>query len=142
MLFVDTGVRADAPSIPGAACHIEDLRVILVPRDESDGRRSYDSAHELFHALTWDAMRPNRRESNALSDRPRARREGQLANRFTAALLMPQSSLDRLPDADRLADVGHLADAAAQLRVVPTALAWRLYNRIDDDVRRALMAEH
>ena len=143
VLFVDTADPSEEHSISGATCHLDDLRVILVARNESEGRRFYDLAHELFHALTWDAMEPDHRESNSFEERVRVKRVEQLANNFAAALLMPRASLEHLLDRRRLSDVAHLAQAAAQLRVAPTALAWRLYNLkwIGDDVRRALMAE-
>jgi Zn-dependent peptidase ImmA (M78 family) len=143
VLFVDTADPSEEHSISGATCHLDDLRVILVARNESEGRRFYDLAHELFHALTWDAMEPDHRESNSSEERVRVKRVEQLANNFAAALLMPRASLEHLLDRRRVNDVAHLAQAAAQLRVAPTALAWRLYNLrwIGDDVRRALMAE-
>lgn len=144
VLFVDTADRTDgAHAISGAMCHLEELRVILVARHETEGRRSYDLAHELFHALSWDAMRPSHRESNSIQERAGGKRVEQLANNFAAALLMPRSSLDHLIDRRRLNDVEHLAEAAARLRVAPSALAWRLYNLkwIGDDVRAALAAE-
>lgn len=143
VLFVDTIQRADDHAISGATCHMEDLRVILVARHETEGRRSYDLAHELFHALSWDAMRPSHRESYAVEERAQGRRVEQLANNFAAALLMPRGSLDRLIDRSRLGDVDYLRDAAVRLRVAPVALAWRLYNLkwINSDVRGALAAE-
>jgi hypothetical protein len=56
---------------------------------------------------------------------------------------MPRASLERLLDRRRIDDVTQLTDVAAQLRVAPTALAWRLYNLkwIGEDLRDALMAE-
>jgi Zn-dependent peptidase ImmA (M78 family)/DNA-binding XRE family transcriptional regulator len=144
VLFVDPDVAPEGQSISGAMCQLEDLRVILVARTESEGRRFYDLAHELFHALTWDAIRPAHRESNSLEERARGKRVEQLANNFAAALLMPRATLTQVLDSRRLDDVGHLVEAAAQLHVAPAALAWRLFNlrRIGDDTRRALVAEH
>jgi Zn-dependent peptidase ImmA (M78 family) len=143
VLFVDTADPSEEDLVSGATCHLDDLRVILVARNESEGRRFFDLAHELFHALTWDAMRPDRRESNSFEDRARGKRVEQLANNFAAALLMPRPSLERLLDRRRINDVAHLTEAAAHLRVAPTALAWRLYNLkwIGEELRDALMAE-
>lgn len=140
VLFFDRPGSNEAESISGAACHLQDLGVILVDRNESEGRRHYDLAHELFHALTWDAMTPDHRESNSFAQRARGKRIEQLADNFAAALLMPRASLDHFLKPDKLGDIGHLADVAAKLRVSPVALAWRLFNarRIDEDTCKAL----
>lgn len=144
ILFVDTVTTAEGYSISGATCHLEDLGVILINRNESEARRYYDLAHELFHALTWDAMRPDHRESNSFEARGRTKRIEQLANNFAAALLMPTSSLEQLIDQRCLGESGHLADVAHELRVSPTALAWRLFNMkwIDKVTSQALLREH
>ncbi len=144
VLFVDTDDASEQRAISGAMCQLDDLRVILVARKESEGRRFYDLAHELFHALTWDAIKPAHRESNSFEDRTRGKRVEQLANNFAAALLMPRASLGHVLDRRRLNDVAHLADGATELRVAPAALAWRLFNLkwISHETRDALMAEH
>ena len=142
VLFVDT-VDADGQSISGATCHLEEMGVILINRNESEARRFFDLAHELFHALTWDAMRPDHRESNSVEERNKGKRIEQLANSFAAALLMPQASLDKLIDRNGLDDIAHLCEVAALLRVAPVTLAWRLFNLklIGDDMRRSLSQE-
>lgn len=143
VMFVDTLSTPEGDSVSGATCHLQDLGVILVNRNEAEARRFYDLAHELFHALTWDAMRPEHRESNSSEERGRTRRLEQLANNFAAALLMPTNSLEQLIDKRRIGDAGHLADVAAELRVAPAALAWRLFNMkwIDEGLREALRHE-
>jgi len=120
------------------------MGIILINRNEPEARRFFDLAHELFHALTWDAMKPDHRESNSLEDRAKGRRIEQLANSFAAALLMPQASLANLIDKRRIDDVSHLADVAMQLRVSPAALAWRLFNLnwIGEEARDVLKREH
>jgi len=128
VLYVDTIETPEGGSISGATCHLQDMGVLLINRNEPETRRFFDLAHELFHALTWDAMKPDHRESNSIEDRQRGKRIEQLANNFAAALLMPQASLEQLIDKRRISDVDHLAEIAAQLRVAPTALAWRLFN--------------
>ncbi|PIQ10258.1 MAG: DNA-binding protein, partial [Hydrogenophilales bacterium CG18_big_fil_WC_8_21_14_2_50_58_12] len=77
---------------------------------------------------TWDAMKPDHRESNSIEDRNKKKRIEQLADNFAAALLMPCASLDKLIDSDRQNDIAHLCEVAALLRVAPVALAWRLFN--------------
>lgn len=144
VLFVDTVTTPEGHSISGATCHLQDLGVILINRNENEARRFYDLAHELFHVLTWDAMRPEHRESNSFEARGRTKRIEQLANNFAAALLMPRSSLEQLIDQRSIGDVGHLSNVAHELRVAPVALAWRLFNMkwIDDAARQALLQEH
>lgn len=143
VLFVDTFSTPEGDAISGATCHLRDLGVILVNRNEGEARRFYDLAHELFHALTWDAMKPEHRESNAIEEHGRTRRIEQMANNFAAALLMPTASLEQLIDKRQLVDADHLADVAAQLRVAPAGLAWRLFNMkwIDAAAREALRHE-
>lgn len=143
VLFADMEEADGDRSISGATCHLEDLSVILINRNETEARRCYDLAHELFHALTWEVMKPDRRESNALEERNKGKRIEQLANNFAAALLMPRASLDQILDRDRCPDIAHLREVAALLRVAPVALAWRLFNlkRIGDDTRRDLSQE-
>lgn len=143
VLFVDTVETDDGKSISGATCHLEEMGVILINRNENEARRFFDLAHELFHALTWDAMKPDHRESNSVEDRNKGKRIEQLANSFAAALLMPRASLDKLIDRDRLDDIAHLGEVAAVLRVAPVALAWRLFNLrlIGEDTRRRLSQE-
>lgn len=140
VLFADMEEADGDRSISGATCHLEDLSVILINRHETEARRCYDLAHELFHALTWEVMKPDRRESNALEERHKGKRIEQLANNFAAALLMPRAALDQILDRDRCDDIAHLREVAALLRVAPVALAWRLFNlkRIGDDTRRDL----
>mgnify|MGYP001766816548 FL=1 len=143
VLFVDTVDADDGQSISGATCHLEEMGVILINRNESEARRFFDLAHELFHALTWDAMKPDHRESNSVEDRNKGKRIEQLANSFAAALLMPRASLEKLIDRDHPDDIAHLCEVAALLRVAPVTLAWRLFNLklIGDDTRRSLSQE-
>jgi len=140
VLFIDTGESLPPGGISGAACHLDELGVILVNRRESVARRYFDLAHEFFHILTWEAMRPDHRESNSIEDRKGERRVEQLANNFAAALLMPRIALDALIEPARAHDVQHLAHVAAELKVTSDALGWRLLNlhRIDDATRKKL----
>ena len=46
--------------ISGVACQIPGADSILINRKDSEGRRNFDLAHELFHVLTWDALPPER----------------------------------------------------------------------------------
>lgn len=140
VLFVDTLATPEGQSISGATCHLQDFGVILINRNEAETRRAYDLAHELFHALTWDAMKPDHRESNSFEERGRTKRMEQLANNFAAALLMPTAALLQLIDRRRIAQPDHFCDVARQLHVSSEALAWRLCNLkwIDEGTRRSL----
>jgi len=133
----------EGTSISGAFCHLNDLGAILINRNESEGRRNYDLAHELFHALTWDLMQPEHRETNSQEDRTKGKRIEQLADNFAAALLMPMESLNTLIDPDRREEAAHIADVAGRLRVTTQALGWRLFNLkwISDSTRAALSYE-
>jgi len=143
VLFVDAAPDLPANAISGAACQVDAFNVILVNRRESAFRRNFDLAHELFHVLTWEAMPPSHRESNAVEHRSKVKRVEQLANNFAGALLMPSASLDRFIEPAHARDVQHLADVAKQLQVTTYALGWRLKNlgRIDEVSRVALVKE-
>lgn len=143
VLFVDTLTTPDGDTVSGATCHLQDLGVILINRNEVEARRYFDLAHELFHALTWDAMRPEHRESNSSEERGRTRRIEHLANNFAAGLLMPTRALEHLIDKRHIADAAHLVDVAGELRVTPAALSWRLFNMqwINDELREVLRQE-
>jgi Zn-dependent peptidase ImmA (M78 family)/DNA-binding XRE family transcriptional regulator len=132
-------------SISGATCHLEEMSCILINRNESEARRAYNLAHELFHALTWEAMRPDRRETNVAEKwGPGRKRVEQLADNFAAALLMPRASLDGLVKAEKAASVSHLREVATVLGVSNQALAWRLrgLNRIEESTRDRLLHSH
>lgn len=143
VLFVETGSHLPPGYISGAACDLGSLGVILINRRENSARRSFNLAHELFHTLTWEAMRPEHRESNSIEDRRGAHRIEQLANSFAAALLMPRTSIDELIDPARSRHIEHLAEVAVRLRVTSGALGWRLYNlNIIDGPTRSKLAQY
>ena len=120
-------LMVDAPKgVSGAACRLPRLDVVLINRDEAEGRRHFDLAHELFHLLTWDAMTPEHFEPSRTITRDRAE---QLADRFASAVLMPEETI--MEDG---AWSGHTGEAlidrlnvtAQSLRVSSSALGWRL----------------
>ncbi|MEQ1511479.1 MAG: XRE family transcriptional regulator [Lysobacteraceae bacterium] len=130
VLFVDG--PSPTGEISGAMCRLPDLGVILINRQELPARRHFDLAHELFHALTWDAMEPEHRESPTPDESSRKQgrryRIERLADNFAAGLLMPWASLKRVIDRERLADTEHLAEVAKLLQVSTKSLAYRLMN--------------
>lgn len=119
----------DAPEgISGAASHLPRYHTILVNRNEPRGRRSFDLAHELFHVLTWDAMPPRRVEPWEIARRKGNRTE-YLAENFAASLLMPRPVVARRWEARGEEELtAWLARSAAELRVSPVSLQWRLVN--------------
>jgi len=121
-------LHVDAPpGVSGAASRLEGVQAILINRNEPRGRRNYDLAHELFHLLTWDAMPPERIDSEVPSRD--AKRMEELAENFAAALLMPQ---DRIAESwrehEKLTITERIRSMAAELGVTGPAMKWRLYN--------------
>jgi XRE family transcriptional regulator, fatty acid utilization regulator len=117
--------------VSGAACQLDQLNTILINRNESAQRRSFDMAHELFHLLTWDRMPPDRLDGVSKTDSTKKRVE-QLAENFAAGLLMPRATLATLVTQSPLPDESGLpkwlVKAATKLQVSPTALTWRMVN--------------
>lgn len=119
----------DAPNgISGAATRLPGLNSILINRQESVGRRSFDLAHELFHLLTWEAMPPATVEPLE-PKKKKGNRVEQLAENFAAALLMPRDVLaNRWEARDDVEIHEWLNTTATWLRVSSSALKWRLHN--------------
>lgn len=120
--------------VSGAACRLQSLNAILINRTERQSRRHSDLAHEFFHLLTWDEMRPERVESDVEAwerapnrSQKRNLRIENLADSFAAGLLMPSSELDRIGD-PRGDLVEWLCAAALELGVSARGLKWRLVN--------------
>ena len=110
----------------GAACRLPELDIVLIARNEVEGRRNFELAHELFHILTWDAMPPEHVED---AHDFGGNRVEQLANSFAAAVLMPKAVVDSFGDWGRLDEEGLIAQlnaAADDLNVTSSALRWRL----------------
>lgn len=121
VLFVDA-----QPGISGAAVHLPGCHAILINRHEPAGRRNFDLAHELFHILTWDAMKPARVESPEIPPRKGNRIE-RLAENFAGALLMPSDVVTPFWHQRGDADLyDWLNRTALSLRVTSRALMWRL----------------
>ena len=122
----------DAPKgISGAACLLPGLNTILINRNEPEGRRNYDLAHETFHLLTWEQMPPEHKEPIEGNHRGKGRhkRVEQLADNFAAALLMPERVLKVFWLAREKQDINvWLNRTAAEFLVSAKALKWRLTN--------------
>ncbi len=119
----------DGPvDISGAACRLPELDAILVNRNDTPGRRSFDFAHELFHVLTWDRMPPEPVDTFSPKGKI-AKRVERLANKFTEALLMPEDSLRTFwtgLDTDK-SFLERIIEAARHFLVSSEAMYWRLF---------------
>lgn len=125
VLFVDA-----VSGISGAACQLGAMNTILINRRESEGRRNYDLAHEVFHLITWSKMKPMRIEGEVELSKSYNRIE-QLAENFAAGLLMPSQSISKYISKSPLpkdgAQVAQWIRAAASLfKVSGDAMKWRL----------------
>jgi len=127
VLFVDT-----KPGVSGAACQLGPLNTIIINRGESEGRRSFDLGHEFFHLLTWVEMPPRHLESKDEGTKLQRKIE-KLADNFSAGLLMPRYSVQRLieqkPIPSEETEIAHrIKELALNFRVSGQALKWRLVN--------------
>jgi len=125
-------LNVDARSgISGAACQVPGLNVILINRNEGEGRRHFDLAHECFHLLTWEQMPPEHTEAIEESYRGKGKhkRIEQLANNFAAALLIPRRVLEPLWRARGDQNINEwLNKTASKFLVTAKALRWRVNN--------------
>ena len=122
-------IYVDPPEdISGAACHLGEFDSILINRNEPDGRRAFDFAHELFHLLTWQAMPPERIDDEHSCQKNAKRRE-QLANNFASAVLIPRSAIEERWNTINKPDIHKwLNKTAEELDVTARALFWRMRN--------------
>jgi Zn-dependent peptidase ImmA (M78 family)/transcriptional regulator with XRE-family HTH domain len=129
VLHVDVNRSSGESGISGATVHLTNFTCILINRNEPAGRRIFDLAHELFHALTWDALRPATLESSEITTRSTAKKDRveQLANNFASALLMPRAHLEPAFRRANAGDLDDLRTLALHFKVSPAALAWRLF---------------
>lgn len=112
--------------ISGAACQLPGLNAILINRNEPEGRRHYDLAHETFHLLTWEQMPPEHTEGE-IPRGGKGRRVEQLADNFASALLMPERSLAPRWQARAGREIHAWLNATAtEFLVTAVALKWRL----------------
>lgn len=121
----------DAPEgISGAASKLDDFSAILINRNEPEGRRNFDLAHELFHLLTWDTIKPDHQEDVTIQWWKASRKE-QLANCFASSLLMPECEIrdkwGQAPNRDDSAWHNWISESASGFNVTRTALLWRSF---------------
>lgn len=120
----------DAPAgISGAAFRLPEFDTILVNRNETQGRRNFDLAHELFHLLTWERMPPARLDSPTLNYSGGSNRAERLAEHFAGGLLMPEAEVRRFWDRrGNMELVEWLNTTATAFRATSQALSWRIVN--------------
>lgn len=118
------------PGISGAASQTPGVNCALVNRRDSQGRRNFDLAHELFHLLTWTSMPPSRTEAADFPRKGKGWRVEKLAENFAAALLMPEKLLrDRWEAQAAEADVhDRILGISTAMRVSGVACKWRLHD--------------
>lgn len=125
VLFVDPEV-----GISGAACQLSELNTIIINRRETEGRRSFDLAHEFFHLLTWGEMPPEHFEAFTVGTSRKSKVE-KLADSFAAGLLMPSESMfaliqhHNMPSEEALLGPW-IRGIASTLHVSGQAVKWRL----------------
>ncbi|MBM3301992.1 MAG: ImmA/IrrE family metallo-endopeptidase [Deltaproteobacteria bacterium] len=134
LLYVDP-----PKSISGAACRLPEFNAVLINRNEVPWRRNYDVAHEVFHLLTWDIMPPLPHE--VVHDDPsKGPRVEQLAENFSAGLLMPRKSLRTKWEQRGKGEIHEwILDTATEYCVSGQALFYRLKNlkwMSDADIQR------
>lgn len=108
---------------------------VLLNARSSVARRTFDLAHELFHLMTWGLTVPAASQGE----------EEKLANRFAAALLLPDEALREAVER-RLRDgrisIANMCELAREFGVSLEALLWRMHNVFrwtDPDKTRALI---
>ncbi len=115
----DYGSAASLVSDFGAA--------ILLNKNDTPWRRTFDIAHEFFHLITWNIypLADGCDEDNEKSNLDR------YADAFASALLLPEGSLlnevEKRKKEDGL-DIVDIIELAAKFRVSIQALTWRFEN--------------
>ncbi|MDB6026072.1 MAG: helix-turn-helix family protein [Verrucomicrobiales bacterium] len=120
----------DAPvAVSGAACRLDDGDVILINREESEGRRNFDLGHEIFHLLSWMVMPPELFELAAENLVGKRNKTEMLADAFASGLLMPSAEIKSRWASESSSElVSWLTHHAAEVGVSTMALYWRLVN--------------
>lgn len=118
-------LRIDAPEgISGTACHLPQIDLIAINRNEPDFRQNFDLAHELFHVVTWSTLPPERYDWTD-NKKPKAEK---LADAFASGLLMPRDIINARWAAKRESDEIHdwILANATEMKVSGDAFYWRL----------------
>jgi len=121
ILFVELSDFGSAAS----TVHPELGAAIIVNNEEAPWRINFTLAHELFHIITWDTLRPSEMENNEQFFSEIERK----ADRFASALLLPEAEIrqelakrvieQKLPYSD-------IVDVAREFGVSTSALLYRM----------------
>lgn len=124
VLYVDM-----PPGVSGAACQLPGSNTILINRQEPEGRRNFDLAHELFHVLSWHALPPKRVDRGDKNTGYKDKHIERLADCFASALLMPADKVRQVWNNSQergVATVDAIRFIAERYRVSGVAVKWRL----------------
>jgi Zn-dependent peptidase ImmA (M78 family) len=112
--------------VSGASFRNERFCAMLINKNQSEGRRNFSIAHELFHILTWTTLHPDYVSPEEQED-VTAKSE-KMANVFASSLLMPTETVVALwKERPKSVDLGNwLEEQAKGMHVSPDALFWRL----------------
>ena len=120
--------RRFSPTGTAACVKSEEIGwAILLNAGNSEARRNFDLAHELFHLLMWERFRGG--APNGIGVSPE--HEERLADAFASSLLVPSEALRRAVERKRQSDgklaTADLAEIALQFGVSTEALMWRIH---------------
>lgn len=100
---------------------------ILLNARNSEARRNFNLAHELFHLLVWDLFRGKRESAFEITPE----QEERLANAFASCLLIPAEALQRALERKRSEEgkvaISSIAEIARQFGVSVEAVMWRIH---------------
>ncbi|MQA13367.1 MAG: ImmA/IrrE family metallo-endopeptidase [Pseudonocardiaceae bacterium] len=119
----DVGIE-DLPGFDGLAWCRNGFRLLLISNGTSWTRQRYTIAHELGHVLAGDAQ-DLRVDLDVMTPSAEHAQTEMRANAFAAAFLMPAGMITSRWHG---VDESHFARLVGELRVSPSALAWRLLN--------------
>lgn len=113
----------------GTAASVKSARygwAILLNSKNSQARRNFDLAHELFHLLTWELFDHHLGEQSGL---PNAEEES-FANAFASYLLMPEEEMRSAVEKrkrDGKLSLTAIGEIAHQFQVSAEAAVWRVH---------------
>ncbi len=113
----------------GTAASVKSARygwAILLNSKNSQARRNFDLAHELFHLLTWEVFGHHLGEQSGL---PNADEES-FANAFASYLLMPEEEMRSAVEKrkrDGKLSLAAIGEIAHQFQVSAEAAVWRVH---------------
>lgn len=98
---------------------------ILLNKNNTTLRRTFDIAHELFHLITWNVYDPNEIYDDEIRGKSNVEK---YADKFAAALLLPEESLRNEIIKRKKITIVDIIDMAYIFRVSIQTLTFRLQN--------------